>query len=60
MISHAHFKSGQIVSIYEDPIQKHNLEGSGKLVNLIIREKHREYWLVKFANGDYVNRWITY
>ena len=66
----AQYHKGQSVKIYEDPITEKKLEGTAKLVELIINElpfyldgkkMHREYWKVHFdedEKDEFHERWI--
>lgn len=53
-------KRGQIIKIYQDPMTETDFEGSAKLIKKLGggKELEMEMWLVKFENGDIVERWI--
>ena len=60
---HASYAVGDVVTIYEDPISKAQVEGKAELLERLIAADNVHgpgsgYWRVKFANGDIVERFV--
>jgi hypothetical protein len=51
-------KTGDIVTIYEDPVTCQKIEGDAELLELLMDDTTMQYWHVRFKNGDHGPRWI--
>ena len=52
-------KPGDVVRIYDDPLTEQKFEAEAKLVEKMLEEPEREYWLVEFTKGHERHpRWI--
>ena len=43
------YKVGEILHIYQDPINQEDFEGKAKLIKLVKRDDYGETWMVKFT-----------
>ena len=52
-------KSGDFVTVYEDPLTEKKLEGKAELVTLLKDEEDKQFWLVEFhGEAGLFGRWI--
>lgn len=52
-------KIGDVVRIYDDPLTEKKFEAEAKLINMILEDDDREYWLVEFTpDHERHPRWI--
>ena len=59
MAKHANFASGDIVTIYEDPLTQQCPEGKAELLRFVGTDwSDGERWRIKFADGHICERWI--
>ena len=61
MARHANFASGDVVTIYQDPITQQEPEGKARLLRILAKNggtPQGEFGKVRFANGDFAERWI--